>query len=660
MTTVPHRITVDRPSWLIGNVLAGGGELVVRFRFSAAERKVYRKRKAVPVSEWCERHRVVTMSSLPGRWQNSVTSYLAGIMDASFHQAVRDITICKAPQTGGSEAINNCIAYAADRAPGPCLYVYPDELTAKENCQDRITPMFTSSPRLRSLMSGRDDDASALKLKLVAMPVYMAWSSSVPRLANKPIKYGVWDETDKCKRSNKEETDTGHLIPIRLTTFRWTSKFWKISSPTVEGGYIWQAMLAAQVIFEFVSVCPDCGGHQVMHFGDKESAGGVKFPDDQRDPDSIELNELAWYQCEHCASHWSDYRRDQAVRAGYWRAKNDGRRLFDYLDAERPRKIGFHLPAWLSTFVSLSKVAASFLRCKPAGKTLDFNAYKNFHNTFMAEPWLQIIGKERRIEEVMALKDDDAMEGVVPSWALCLLLTCDVQKYGIWYELRAWGEHRTSRLIRHGFLAGGLAPDIGSESDFAALKMIANASYWTADKLEYRVRFGLADSGYRTDEVYEFCRANPVFAPSKGHAAKVTPVSYTKIDTFPGTGRLIQGGVVLVNVDTTIFKDRLSMVMQTNKSDPGAWVLHNNIDDGYCMQYTAEIKDEETGLWKQRGNQANHLWDCGVLQLVALEILEKRGEMARLTAARQRTQQQKQQQRKQPQGHAEKGRIPLW
>ena len=113
---------------------------VYRFNFSMAERAVMRRRAPMPVSQWAERHRVVAYSTIPGRWHNSITPYSAGIMDASFHEAVRKIGICKCPQSGITEAIHNCIGYAIDRSPGPVMYVYP------MNSPRARTPKTASSP----------------------------------------------------------------------------------------------------------------------------------------------------------------------------------------------------------------------------------------------------------------------------------------------------------------------------------------------------------------------------------------------------------------------------------------------------------------------------------------------------------------------------------
>ena len=614
MTTVPHRITVDRPAWLPGNVLAGGGERVIRFRFSAAERKVYRKRKAVPVSEWAETHRVVTLTSLPGPWRNEVTPYIPGIMDASFFPSVREIVLCKAPQSAGSEAVNNCIAYAADRAPGPTLYVYPDEQTARENCQDRITPMFTSSRRLRELMSGRDDDAGALKLKLAGMPIYMAWARSVARLANKPCRYVVFDETDKYQASNQTETDPLKLGEARVTTFRWTSKIWKISSPTVESGYIWQALLSAEVVFEYVAVCPDCGGHQVMLFGDKESLGGIKWPADNRDADAIERDNLAWYQCEHCGSHWSDYRRDQAVRAGHWRAKHDGRELFAYLRNARPRKIAFHVPAWLSTFVPLGRIAAAWLRCRKNGKAIDLNAYKDFCNTYKAEPWFHV-QQDRAEDAILALRDDRP-EGVVPGGGQvsCLLASVDTQKYGFWYEIRAvgYGPALPSWGVRAGFV----------DSTAALEDLLFNHRYEDAAGVKYHVSTAVIDAmGNRTAEIYDLCRAyRGRLIPLKGELRMASPHAWSTIEHYPGTNKPIPGGIKLFRVKTGYFKDILAAKLDVGMADPGAWLLHAGYTEEWARHLCAEFIND-SGAWECPESKANHGWDCGVYFLALADLL---------------------------------------
>ena len=135
------------------------GKLTVATRFSKGERAAMKRRRPVPISAWAEKHRVLEMSAIRGRWRNVFTPYLTGIMDVSGLPGVETVIICKSPQTGGSECGHNIVGYCIDRLPGPVMYVFPDELTARENAKDRIIPMIEASPRLRQYMTGYGDDA---------------------------------------------------------------------------------------------------------------------------------------------------------------------------------------------------------------------------------------------------------------------------------------------------------------------------------------------------------------------------------------------------------------------------------------------------------------------------------------------------------------------
>lgn len=236
------------------------------FSFSRGERAVMRRRTPMPVSQWAEQHRVVGDSSIPGRWHNSITPYSVGIMDASFHEAVRKIGVCKCPQSGITEAIHNCIGYAIDRSPGPVMYVYPDELTARENAKDRIQPMIEGSPRLATYLTGAADDKSSLRINLQHMPIFLAWSGSPARLGNKPIRYLVLDELDKYRESKKEASPEA-LAEKRTITWRHKARIWKLSTPTVEAEGIWKFITReAQAVFDYHVRCPHCAMEQLMTF----------------------------------------------------------------------------------------------------------------------------------------------------------------------------------------------------------------------------------------------------------------------------------------------------------------------------------------------------------------------------------------------------------
>ncbi len=633
--------------WLPPSLLESPREIRHRFRISEPERKIFRKHKKIPVSKWCEQYRYVTMSVLPGKWKNNVTPYLAGIMDASFFASVRTVILCKAPQVGGTEAVLNCIGYAVDRDPGPALAIYPDELTARENSQDRIQPMLKTSPRLRSYMTGIDDDSSMLRISLQHMPIYMAWARSAARLANKPIRYAVFDETDKYPdTAGKRETDPISLGEARTITYRHNRKIWKISTPTTENGNIWKALTTeAQVIFDYWVMCPACNFLQQMVFGQIKWAHQVQLDEKghahSEEPETIEAEKLAWYECPCCLVEWNDYDRDRAVRHGRWQDRKTGVDLMEYLKVRRPVKIGFHIPSWISPFVSLSGVAAAFLR-----GLSDINKFKDFYNKHRAEPWkLTVISKNE--EQVLAARCDLPPQ-TVPEAAVALTAMVDVQKEGFWFTVRAWAPEMTNWLIHYGFLQAWedvekllfetaypidetgrslrifrACVDTGGGKKYEDMTMTEETYFWL---LKNRGRGGVAIWG------------------TKGASSSMPGMLNLgpPIMSTPG-GKKLPGALRILSIDTNKAKDqfhyRLGLASNPETRNlPGAAFLHSGTGPDYVAQVLAEEKqtqDKGGEEWVNRHNRPNHLFDCEIGTAACVEM-EFPGGGLRLLAERLR------------------------
>lgn len=585
---------------------------VREFRFSAAVRRVVRKKKAVRPSVWAEKNRVLTTSVINGPWRNSVTPYLAGIMDAMAHPAVSTGIICKAPQVGGTEAAHNFVGYALDHAPGPVMYVFPDKDLASENSRDRIVPMLEASPALRGYFTGTDDDKARFRIKLRHAIIHMAWSHSTSSLSNKPVRYLILDEVDKYPpTTGKREASPVKLARKRQNTYRayGRSKEVMLSSPSIETGNIWVALTTeAQIIFDYHVRCPHCGRLQHMKFDN------IKWPDDVRDPEMMESSKLARYHCPHCEAQWTDHDRDRAVQSGQWmsRPKEDGDPaigLDAYLGAYRPAKVGFHIPAWISPFVSMSECAAAFLK-----GLKDKEALKDFNNGYAAKPW--VVYEQQRDEDQLVVLMDDRPAGLVPGNERVAGLTAgvDTQKHGFWYEIRAWGFglDRDSWQIKAGYV-----------TSFDALAQVLwEDTYTDADGNQYIVHMVLQDAmGDKTADVYDFCRAHRGrILPTQGVQQLTQPFTFSKVDTYPGTNRIIPGGLFLCRVNTTFYKNDLSNRLDVAPGDPGAWYFHNDTTREWLRHMTAEYVDEK-GVWQCPSGKANHGWDCSVLNRVAADIL---------------------------------------
>jgi terminase, large subunit len=611
----PRRITC-RPAWWPCDYPAAMAGRAHVYRMGA-ERLRLKKPKRRPVSEWAERFRVLSQSSRPGPWRNATARYLAGIMDAIDHPSVETVVFCKPPQSGGSEAVHNFVGSRIDMDPGEVLYVYPDDQTASLNCKDRIQPMLTASPRLSSYLTGSEDDISSRRIRLRHMVIYLASAHSASQLANKPCRYVIFDETDKYPAECKGEADPISLGRKRTTTYAHSRKMIELSTPTVESGAIWSSLMTAQVVFHFWCRCPHCGELQTMLFHAIKWDGGSKA-----DPNDVGTYNLAWYECRQCSRPWSDDERDDAVRAGEWRADSGGHPLFADRDAAagearglplfkamdrlQPKKIGFHIPAWVSPFVSLSECAAAFL----AGMR-DSMKLRDFSNAYEAVPWREVRA-ERKEDEILALCDEHD-EGVVPEWADVLTCGADTQDNGFWYEIRAWeiGPELRSHGVRRGFV----------ESLDALDEVLLKTAYMNADGVDIPLVAGLIDAmGHRTAEVYDWCRTRRIIRPSKGEARMARPFEETRIDTMPGSKRAIPGGLVLQRVHVNFYKDKLASKLQISIADPGSFGFSRDLHPAHARHYVSEYVDQKTGGWVCPEHKANHLWDCSVLAMAAAMV----------------------------------------
>lgn len=688
-TSVPRWLSPVVAAEVAAHITAGGGP--IPFHFSKGERKIMRRRKPIPVSQWAERHRIVEMSSIPGKWKNLFTPYLTGIMDAAGTPGVETVIICKSPQTGGSECGHNFVGWCIDRSPGPVMYVFPDEITARENARDRIIPMITGSPRLRDYMTGSGDDASSLRINLAHMPIYLGWSGSVSRLGNKPIRTLILDELDKYKNPKNEATSEV-LAEKRTTTWRTRRHIIKISTPTTEDGPIWTALTQeAGARFDYWVRCPHCGMAQLMDFErigwpDKEpsptakpsadascserivkAAGAVELASPRIRSAAVTAEDvltrrLAYYPCEHCGAVWDDGDRDRAVRRGEWRERITGLDIAAHLAAHRAVKLGFHIPAWLSYFVSLSEVASAALKYRETGKLDDL---KNLQNQYKAEPW-----KEEHVmrseDAVLNLCDDrprgmvpgpvpslgpagravarDSGDGALPELAsgnmrrgvgagqervACLLAGVDTQgvneqKGYFRYIIRAfgYGDTEESWLVQC-----GAAPSFSALND-----LLWNSEYATPDGLKYKVRACMIDAmGGRTREVYSWAiRHRGRVYPWQGVRSLSQPYTPAPQEYFPdarGNKVKIPGGLNLWRCDTTFFKSDLAHKLSIAPDDPGAFHLHDNaggILEQYARELCAEVWDDEKQAWTNPHGKPNHYWDCETMALALAFILNIR------------------------------------
>jgi phage terminase large subunit GpA-like protein len=596
-----------------------------RYAHSAAERQVLRRRKKELPSVWAPKNFKVPYGPFESRYFSfEITPHLFGMLDAYAQPYVNKVTVCAAPQTTKTTFAHVATAWSSVFSPGLALHIYPTETTGKEIMDERIQRVYTESPQLRRLLTGRVEDVTQLKLRLKSMVIRMAWAGSLTQLAHRSAKIIVLDEVDKYgERPSETETTTVSQAKLRGRTFeRSGGKILVLSSPSIESGNVWTELTKeTQAVFVYWSRCPYCQTNQLMDF----SKDTFIWPhgDDGHSLPRLEIaaKKLARYVCiePSCRRQWDDDIRHKAqvlaMRSG-WRLRmadgSQGEEMSRYMRRERPQSIGFIVPSWISYFVSLSQVAADYLKCKDKNLSPEeqFAAYQNFQNAHRSLPWK--IEMQAQPVDKIKLFCDDRPEGRLPGGerVASLLAGIDTQDDNLFY-LSLWA-------IGYGFANEQWLVMRRPLDSFAAIAhALWQSDYYDADGQRYHVEHALIDMlGHRTKEVLEFCiQYEGLITPCYGSARQMSQgyVFSTK-EYLPGTDKpMPNGGIRAIRMNTKFYKDNMAIKLSLAPETPGCIHLFREAGDDYCKQLVSEARDAK-GNWVQIGSRENHYWDnwCAV------------------------------------------------
>jgi phage terminase large subunit GpA-like protein len=590
--------------------------------WTPGEKKIFRRRPPLRVSQWAEQNRVITRGSLRGPWRNENAPYTVKPMDTWQLPHVQEITLRWAPQTSKTQSALNCLMYAIDYDPDAALYIMPDEKNARRISRRQIKPAFKSTPVVAGLMSPRKDDTTALAIQFInGMDLGLAWATSAAALASESYRYLFFDEPEKYPPIAGREGDPIYLGEIRTTAYPHTKKIFYFSTPNEEKGSIMRCEKSADEQWVYMACCPICGHHQQMVFD------RIVWPKDT-DWRVLLRRKKARYQCENCGMDWDDHTRDVAVLKSYRDTpepiEHDGGTLhqgwFCPDPVRRPRSVAFHLPSWYSRFVSMSDCAADFIRGQEDPEKL-----KIFVTQRKAEPWKQIVMKTEQGEILHARVDLPAQ--TVPAGAVALSCGIDVQKLGFWFVVRAWAVDFTSWLLHYGFLPAW--------SDVENLLFATSYPIQDSDRRLPIWRAAIDTGGGKkyknmsmTEETYWWIRKNGIGRGArvwgtKGSSRPLAGKIHTAkpLDKTP-SGKPLPGGLQIITLDTDKNKDMVHYRLQ-QAAARGAYAAYLNADTGmdYARQLTAEEKQRDkkgVETWVQL-RKDNHLLDCECLAHIVVD-----------------------------------------
>jgi len=141
----------------------------------------------------------------------------------------------------------------------------------------------------------------------------------------------------------------------------------------------------------------------------------------------------------------------------------------------------------------------------------------------------------------------------------------------------------------------------------------------------HRLLHCFIDAKYRTDEVYNFCRAYRAY-PIRGEGRRTRPYDWATIDRMPD-GTAIPGGLRLLHINGEYWREALFHKFAIKPGDPGYWSLHGETGVDYALQMIAEVlieKKDRKGRIKRHWKQVrrdNHYLDCELMQLAVAAVI---------------------------------------
>ena len=551
--------------------------------------KVLKPPEDMTVTEWADKYRVLSPkdSASPGLFHTSRTPYLEKPMNCFNDLHIREITFVAGTQLGKTMAEQNMIAYAIDQEPAPMLIVSPTDKLAEFTSQNRLQPMIELSEPLRKKFDA--EHSQRLELQFPDMYIALVGANSASGLSARPVQYVFFDEIDKFPKWTGAEASPLKLAEERTKTF-YNSKIVKVSSPTLKTGNIWQSWEQAEAQYEYFVPCPHCGHYQILKMQQLIWPPNVT---------PLEARGAAAYHCEDCDGVIDDRHKMAMLRAGEWRAVNDVK--------GKPRKVAFHLSSFYSPWLTFGDVAANFLESKDFPEQL-----MNFINSWLAEPWEDKSSRLR--SDIIKEKALPYERGTMPEKAQLLTCGVDVQLDHFWYSVRAWGPHMTSWLV-----------DYGRAETWADVETVINRNYADTNGEIRNINLACIDSGYNTDEVYQFCAEHmDVAVPTKGSAVTLkSRYTVTVLD------RAVGFGLRLYNFDPNQLKDYIAGRLAVDAGASGSWNVCRDIEQEYCDQVCAEQKVEHkdkkgriSRVWEKISSHAdNHYLDTETNNILAAEIL---------------------------------------
>ncbi|MBZ7991746.1 MULTISPECIES: terminase gpA endonuclease subunit [unclassified Campylobacter] len=523
---------------------------------------------------WSEKYRFLSAegSARPGRFK--AASYQREILTTISDKEHKRVVLNLASQLGKTEMCLNTLAYLIAHDPTPILYMLPDEGMAEDFSKRRFAPLKRDCKEVAKIMGENASDTILIK-NFKGGSLNFVGSNSVSKLASKPIGFLIVDEVDRC--SNTAEGDSVALAEKRTITFP-NAKILLVSTPTLHGTSKIQNEYDKSDKRRFYVPCPKCEFKQVLEW------------------ENVDLDKECLV-CISCKYEISERERLAIIKKGEWIKECES------------DVAGFHLSSLYSEYVSLKSIIKDYKdKCKSEA------GLQVFINTTLARTYTPKVESKMNESDLIKLKRDyDNLS--FSSDVAFIVAGVDVQKDRL--EVNFAGANKDLKDLRvynitHKIIKGNPRELMVWDK----LHELVQNGVFMSEVGEYlKCSLCFVDSGYLTEEVYNFVARHKSYFATKG----ANETSNNK-KLLVNKVKAVKSGVGLIEIGTFTGKSEVFAMIENKRV-----VFAKTYSDEYFKQLTAEslkvVKnkygDENLRFTKDRDR--NEALDLSVLNIAAIK-----------------------------------------
>lgn len=545
----------------------------------------------IGVYQWAQKNVYLAAGTTeqPGPLSFSTHPYSVEVVETMRDRNVDRVTLCWGSQTGKTTTLMTMAGYTVARKPAPILWAFPTANLARNFSASRWMPFCRDSKGILALIPKASDGSvdmerfTLFRQEFERTTVNFITAGSNSDIKSYPVSVLILDEIDAIPTVTRREC-------FDRVKGRTDYKILQASTPTLTEHGVWVEYMGGDRR-QWTMECPHCKAPMVFRLWGEGSKLNLKWAQDAVTADGAvdyaAVKRTAYYACEKCEGEIRDDDKMDMIAGGKWVAGNSN---------PEPGHCSYHLNSFYSPTLTFGRMAVEYLRSQK-----EIGGLKVFVNGWLAEPYTvdleasadiavcNVVGEHVRGEK----KGSDR------------IIAVDVQRDCFYWIIRGFDKDGRSFLVNNGRCA-----------DWLDLETVA---------AEAECGYGICDTGYRTQEIYENIFQNRTFwFAAKGWESASNSARLTTIDPFHGTARA-GASINMVHVNKTVWQNEL---LKCKSGRGGKWSIYIDPDPDYIRQLNSTTlverkrKDGKVVMeWQLAAHRQNHYWDCETYAMAIAFVL---------------------------------------